>query len=138
MPLFNCIGTQIAPLIQKYFLTHLILSIMEEILKKFLYTSVGLVAYTSEKIQKVVNDLVAQSKISEDEGKKIVEDFLKDTEGKREEIEAKFKDVAENLFKNLEFMKKKESKTSATRAEDIESKLGMGETVETETVVEVK
>lgn len=111
---------------------------MEEILKKFLYTSVGLVAYTSEKIQKVVNDLVAQSKISEDEGKKIVEDFLKDTEGKREEIEAKFKDVAENLFKNLEFMKKKESKTSATRAEDIESKLGMGETVETETVVEVK
>ena len=67
---------------------------MEELLKKVLYTGVGMVAYTSEKVQKIVSDLVSQSKISEEEGKKIVEDFMKDSEGKREEIEAKVKEVA--------------------------------------------
>lgn len=111
---------------------------MEELLKKLLYTSVGLVAFTSEKVQKVVSDLVSQSKISEEEGKKIVEDFLKDTEGKREEVEAKLKDAADNIFKNFDFMKKKGSSNSGERAEDIESKLGMAETVDTETTVEVK
>lgn len=111
---------------------------MEELLKKALYTSVGMIAYTAEKIQKVVNDLVAQSKISEEEGKKIVEDFLKDTEGKREEIEAKVKEAAEKVLANFEFIKKKESGKSGSRAEDIESKLGMNETAEpTATIVDV-
>ncbi|QQS27825.1 MAG: hypothetical protein IPM47_13175 [Sphingobacteriales bacterium] len=109
---------------------------MEELLKKVLYTSVGMVAYTSEKIQKIVGDLVSQSKISEEEGKKIVEDFLKDSEGKREEIEAKVKEVASKILANLDFLKKKESENNGTRADDIESKLGMTESAET--IVEVK
>jgi polyhydroxyalkanoate synthesis regulator phasin len=109
---------------------------MEELLKKVLYTGVGMVAYTSEKVQKIVSDLVSQSKISEEEGKKIVEDFMKDSEGKREEIEAKVKEVAAKVLANFEFLKKKENDSEGSRAEDIESKLGMTEAAET--IVEVK
>ena len=79
---------------------------MEDLLKKFLYTGVGLIAMTSEKIQDTVDDLVSQRKISEEEGKKIVKDFMKDTESKTTEMEGKFKDIFENVASKLDFLKK--------------------------------
>ena len=64
---------------------------MEDLFKKFLYTSVGLVSSTVEKIQTSVDKLVDEDKLSQDEGKKIVDDLVKNTEAKREEFENKLK-----------------------------------------------
>ena len=68
---------------------------MEDLFKKFLYTGVGFVALTAEKLQESIDEMVGKGKISEEEGKKIVSDFLNNTEAKRHELEHKLKEAAE-------------------------------------------
>jgi len=41
---------------------------MEETIKSFLYQSLGVVAITKDKIEKVVDDIVAQGKLTKEEG----------------------------------------------------------------------
>lgn len=53
---------------------------MEDLFKKFLYTGVGLVAMTAEKIQKSVDKLVSDGKLSIEEGKKLADKLV--SEGK--------------------------------------------------------
>jgi len=47
-----------------------------ELLKNFVYAGVGLAALTSDKVKETVEDLVEKGKISDTEGKKIIEDFF--------------------------------------------------------------
>jgi polyhydroxyalkanoate synthesis regulator phasin len=68
---------------------------MEELFKNFLYTGVGLVAMTAEKIQKSVDKLVSEGKLTMDEGKKLVDKLVK--EGKLSTEEGK--KILENLMK---------------------------------------
>lgn len=75
---------------------------MEELVKKVLYTGVGLVATTTEKLQKTVNDLVDQGKVPQEEGKKIVDEFVSSTEGKRNEFEKKTSELIESIVRRLE------------------------------------
>ena len=49
---------------------------MEDLFKKFLYTGVGLVAMTTEKIQKSVDKLISDGKLSIEEGKKIIDKLV--------------------------------------------------------------
>ncbi len=77
---------------------------MEDLFKKVIYTGVGLVAFAAEKIQQTADELVNQDKINEDDGKKIVDDFLNNTEAKKEEFEDKirtFSDEFEGKIRDL-------------------------------------
>lgn len=60
---------------------------MEDLFKNFLYTGVGLVAMTAEKIQKSVGNLIHDGKLSIEEGKKVVDKLVK--EGKLSADEGK-------------------------------------------------
>ena len=60
---------------------------MEDLFKKFLYTGVGLVAMTAEKIQKSVDKLISDGKLSIDEGKKLIDKLV--SEGKLSTEEGK-------------------------------------------------
>ena len=60
---------------------------MEDLFKNFLYTGVGLVAMTAEKIQKSVGKLVSEGKLSLEEGKKVVDKLV--NEGKLSTDEGK-------------------------------------------------
>lgn len=92
---------------------------MEETFKKLLYAGVGLASQATEKFEDKINELVNKGKVSDLEGKKIVEDFLSKTETKRAEFESKFKEYTEKLGlskkESLEDLKKKIS--------DLEAKL---------------
>jgi polyhydroxyalkanoate synthesis regulator phasin len=68
---------------------------MEDSFKKFLYTGVGLVAMTAEKIQKSVDKLIHDGKLSIEEGKKVVDKLVK--EGKLSADEGK--NVVDDLVK---------------------------------------
>jgi polyhydroxyalkanoate synthesis regulator phasin len=62
------------------------------LLKKVLYTGVGLVASTTERLQHAVDDIVEKSKLSEEEGKKVVDDVVKNAETQRPLLENRFRD----------------------------------------------
>ena len=52
---------------------------MEDTFKKFLYTGVGMVTSTIEKVQSKINELVDEGKLTENEGRKVVDDLLDDS-----------------------------------------------------------
>lgn len=101
---------------------------MEELIKKFLYTGVGIVAMTAEKLQESVDEMVGKGKVSKDEGKRIVEEFVEKMESKRGEFEDRLKEAADNMTSNMQlpqFATKDDMSTLMSRLEALETKLGV-------------
>lgn len=92
---------------------------VQETLKKLIYVGVGLAAQTAEKYQHTVDDLVKKGKISDKEGKKIVDDLLKKTEDRRDELEKKFN----QSIKKLGYVSVTEMEKLSKRVEKLENEL---------------
>ncbi len=115
---------------------------MEDMFKKVFYAGVGLVAMAAEKVEATVKDLVDKGKISELDGKKILEDFFKSTEHKKEEFEERIKRATEEVVTKFGRGTSSSSNTNldhlVARIEAIEAKLGITQTSdEAEKVEEV-
>ena len=93
---------------------------MEDLIKKVLYTGVGLVASATEKVQQSVNDLVDSDKISKDEGKKIVDSFVESTESKKNEFESRLKDMVEGVIGKLDLVRKSDIEDLIKKVERLE------------------
>jgi polyhydroxyalkanoate synthesis regulator phasin len=72
---------------------------IQENLKKYFYSGVGLAAHTAEVVQKSVNELVKKGKVSEADGKKIVGEAIKKVEARRPEIEARYNEAVHKFVK---------------------------------------
>lgn len=72
---------------------------MQETLKKYFYSGVGLAAHTADVVQKSVNELVKKGKVSEADGKRIVAEAVKKVEARRPEIEAKYNEAVHKFVK---------------------------------------
>lgn len=90
---------------------------MEEIVKNLVYTGVGLVAFTAEKVKESIDRLVEEDKISAEEGRKIVDEFIQNTESKKEALEQQLKLVVEDVMKNFSGGGKSE------KMEDLEARI---------------
>ncbi len=115
---------------------------MEELFRKFLYTGVGIVALTAEKLQESVDEMVGKGKVSKDEGKRIVQDFVDNMEAKRDEFEDSKKEAADSMTSSLklpQFATKEDVEALLTRIASLEAKLGAEPTAQVkEAVAEVK
>jgi len=94
---------------------------MENVLKNFIYTAVGFASIAGEKIKKSVDSLVEDEKISTKEGKKIVDDFFKNTNTKRDEMESQFSSLVEKVIKSFNFASKKDIDKLANRITVLEA-----------------
>ncbi len=93
---------------------------MQDLFKKFIYTGVGLVSLTAETLKSSVDKMVEDSKLSTDEGKKMVEEFLKNTESKRDEFESQLKSLIEKVVANFKFISEGDFKEVLKRLETLE------------------
>ncbi len=96
-----------------------------EKLKNFIYAGIGLASTTADNIKETVNDLVEKGKISDTEGKKIVDDFFKSTTEMRGDFEERLKSFSSELTEKFEFLKKKNTEVDSLEAkiEELEAKL---------------
>ena len=97
-----------------------------DIIKNFIYAGVGLATTATEKAKETINDLVEKGKISDTEGKRIMDEFFKSTENTKEEFEAKWKKLNESLSSKIEKISPKDSdevKQLKTRIAELEAKL---------------
>src|SRR5690606_23485477 len=83
----------------------------------------GLAALTIEQVQKGVDELVSNKKISKEEGRKIVEDVMQKTTSKKEELEGQFKKMAEEVMEKFSFSRNKEIEELEKRISILEAKL---------------
>jgi polyhydroxyalkanoate synthesis regulator phasin len=96
---------------------------MEDLLKKILYTGVGIAALTAEKLQQVVDGLIKENKLTKEEGKKIVDDLFENAKTKKDELETQLKSVVEKTVSNFDFATKKEVEALKKRVNVLESKV---------------
>lgn len=94
---------------------------MENIFKQFVYTGVGLVSLSSDKFQEFVNRLVDEGKVKKEEGKKIVDEFLENTESKKEELETQFTSLVEKIMKSFKFATTKDVNVLINRVTVLEA-----------------
>ena len=94
---------------------------MAELFKKFLYTSVGLVSNTGERMQTLITDLVEKGRLSEDEGKKIVEEFTAGTTDKRNEFEDRLSGLVQDIMHKLNLPTRAQIEALEERIEELEA-----------------
>jgi len=94
-------------------------------IKNLIYAGVGLAATTTDKVKETISDLVEKGKISDTEGKKIIDSIFESTESTREEIENRIKTVSDKVTSTLSFTKKenKEVVELRNKVKELEAKL---------------
>lgn len=70
---------------------------MEDLFKKFVNAGVGYIAQGSKTVQSTIEKLVKDNKMTQAEGKKIVDELLKSGETKRAELEKQFQGLTERV-----------------------------------------
>lgn len=70
---------------------------MEDLFKQFVNAGVGYIAQGSKSIQSTIEKLVKDNKMTQAEGKKIVDDLMKSGESKRTELEKQFQGLSERI-----------------------------------------
>ncbi len=70
---------------------------MDDLFKKVINTGVGLLAQGNKRVQTALDKLVQESKLSEQEGQKIMDDLRKSGETKRKQFEKQVQDLAGSL-----------------------------------------
>ena len=82
---------------------------MKDFINRALLSGLGLASLAKDAIQKTAEDLVDQSKLSEDEGRKLVKDLEKRTRELRKTLEKKVETAVQQALKglNLEVIKEK-------------------------------
>lgn len=81
---------------------------MFELLKKNLFTAIGLAVMTQEKVEEVGKKIVQEAKLSEIEGKQFVEELIKKTADTRMAIEKIVNDKLEIAIRKLSIPTKSE------------------------------
>ena len=96
---------------------------MEDLFKKFIYTGIGWVSNTTDKLRKNIEDFIKEGKLSAEDGRKIIDEFLKNSESKKEEIEDQFNKLIDQIIKSMSFVKADELKKLEKRVALLEEKL---------------
>lgn len=95
----------------------------EGFFKKLFYTGLGLALTTKESIDKTIEDLVQNNKITVEEGKKIVGNIADKFEKNKQEVEKEINEFISKTSENLKFAKKKDIENINQRLDEIESKI---------------
>ncbi len=93
---------------------------MEDLFKKFLYTGVGLVSVTAEKLQNSIDELVEKGKLSGEEGRKVVDELVEDSENVREDMEGRIRGFIEAAMAKFDFPTRAEVDKLEAKIEELE------------------
>jgi polyhydroxyalkanoate synthesis regulator phasin len=101
---------------------------MIDLIKKALYTGVGMAVLTKEKAEELVKELSQQAKLSEQEGKELFDGLLKQSEQARSDFQTKVDDAVLSVVKRLNLASKDEVDSLRSRVDELSAKVGQGPT----------
>ncbi len=105
---------------------------MIELLRKFLFSGLGVVAFTKSQLDALVKELVSKGEMSEEEGKKIVEEFTKRMELKKEEMLSTVRQEIGKLFDVVDVPSKAEVNEIKRMLKALENRVELLEGIVTE------
>ena len=99
---------------------------MVDLIKKALYTGLGLAVLTKDKAEELVKDLVEQAKLSENDGKELVNSLMKQSDEARQDFQSKIDDAVLAVVKRLHLVTRDEVEGLRAKVEELSAKVGAG------------
>jgi polyhydroxyalkanoate synthesis regulator phasin len=94
-----------------------------ELLKKVLYTGVGAVTTTSDRVKKSIEELSKKGEDTQMEGKKVVDGFYSDVKERRELMGQRFRKVVDTVLGQFDFPNRTEAEKLHAKLAELEEKL---------------
>jgi polyhydroxyalkanoate synthesis regulator phasin len=79
---------------------------MIDLVKKAMFTGIGVLSLTKEKIEDLAGEFVAKGKLSEKEGKKLVDDLLERSEESKGELKKQIEAVVKSTLAKMDIATK--------------------------------
>ena len=74
---------------------------MFDLIKKTMLTGVGMAAMTRDKVEALAKELAEKGKLTEKEGKELVDDLLKKSDKAKNDLEAQIEKVVKKIMKKM-------------------------------------
>lgn len=93
---------------------------MEDFIRKIINTSMGVALLAKDKIKEFIDELVNNGKLTEEEGRRFMEDLKKETSEKRENMETEVKGIVERMLEKMDIASRSELRKLEKRIEQLE------------------
>lgn len=94
-----------------------------ELLKKVLYTGVGVVSTTTDRVKQSIDELTQVGEEAQEEGKKKVDVFTDEMNTRREDISARFKSIIDTVLGQFDLPNRTEAESLNAKIAELEEKL---------------
>jgi len=99
---------------------------MIEIVKKSMLAGIGIASLTKDKVEEIAKDLVKQGGITEQEGRKFVEEMLGYADKTRNDMEKIVESSIEKVINRLDLVRRKDFDEVKKSLDEIQEKLDAG------------
>jgi polyhydroxyalkanoate synthesis regulator phasin len=79
---------------------------MIDLVKKAMFTGIGVMSLTKEKVEEIAGEFVAKGKLSEQEGKNLVNDLLERSEESKGEVKKQIEAVVKSTLVKMDIATK--------------------------------
>ena len=93
---------------------------MEDFIRKIINTSMGAALLAKDKIKEFIDELVNNGKLTEEEGRRFMDDLRQETNEKRQNMEHEVKGIVERMLEKMDIASRSELKKLEKRIEDLE------------------
>jgi polyhydroxyalkanoate synthesis regulator phasin len=93
---------------------------MIDLVKKVMFTGIGVLSLSKDKVEEVVREYIDKGKLSEQEGEKLVAELLKKSEESRAELKKQIEEQVQAVLKKMDCVSK--SDLAELKAELLEIK----------------
>ncbi len=93
---------------------------MENTFMKGVYTGIGLLLKTKERVEEIGNKIAEESKLGEEEGKKFVDNLKKESDEARVEFEKKVEEKVEEVMKRIGLARDEEVQKLKVKISELE------------------
>ncbi|MFN3342994.1 MAG: phasin family protein [Flavobacteriales bacterium] len=95
----------------------------KDIIKNLMYMAVGYASMNRERIEEFAKELTDKGKMTEEEGKKMIQELIDRSKQVKEDIENKIENVSKEIYNSLHIATKDEMEEIRKRLSAIEEKL---------------
>lgn len=97
---------------------------MMDLLKRGILTGIGIASLTKDKIEELAEKIIEESKLSEEEGRKLVDNLLKQSKEARKNLEEEVKKTVGDALEKLDVPSRKDLEDLKIRIERLENQMG--------------
>ncbi len=96
---------------------------MVDLIKKALYTGLGLAVLTKDKAEELIKDIAQQAKLSEHEGKELMDSLMKQSDQARQDFQSKLDEAVLAVVKRLHLATRDEVEQLRAKVEELSARV---------------